>query len=150
MKPWITMALAAAITGSAAQAADFCKVNPYTKAEAAQGKVLFDSHCALCHQYDMTGRKPGNHMNESPAINLLSDGDAKFVDDAGGTVPPLIGRQYFAKSQAKYSSVSEWGAIVSSAAQSFPPTGKIEVPYTYLKIAAYVLYRNCGRDVPST
>ena len=148
MRTWIiALGIVAASASGAARAADFCRANPYTRAEAAQGKVLFDSHCALCHQYDMTGRQPGNHRNEMPDINLLSASDLQFVDNAGGVVPPLIGREYFRKSQAKYSSVSEWGSIVSSAAQSFPPSGKIEVPYTYLKIAAYVLYRNCGKPL---
>ena len=149
MNRWIkATAFAVATAGSAAQAADFCKTNPYTKAEAAQGKVLFDSHCALCHQYSMTGREPGNFKSEVPDINLLSESDAKFVDGAGGVVPPLIGKKYFQKVQAKYSSVTEWGSIASSAAQSFPPTGKIEIPYTYNKLAAYLLYRNCNLPVP--
>ncbi len=147
MNGWKLMAIGLAVStaAGAAQAADFCKSNPYTKAEAAQGKVLFDSHCALCHQYTMVGREPGNDKNESPDINLLSAKDQEFVDNAGGVVPPLIGKAYFAKVQAKYGSVMEWGSIASAAAQSFPPTGKIEIPYTYNKIAAYLLYRNCGK-----
>ncbi len=140
--------LATALSGTVS-AADFCKANPFTQAEAAQGKVLFDSHCALCHQYSMTGREPGNSDKESPDINLLSESDVKFVDNAGGAVPPLIGKKYFAKVQKQYGSVMEWGSIASAAAQSFPPKGKIEIPYTYNKIAAYLLYRNCGKPVPS-
>lgn len=140
----MAVGLALALTAGAAQAADFCKKNPFTKAEATQGKVLFDSHCALCHQYDMTGREPGNFEKESPDINLLSASDLEFVDNAGGVVPALIGKKYFDKVQSKYSSVMEWGSIASAAAQSFPPTGKVEIPYTYNKIAAYLLYRNCG------
>ncbi len=97
----------------------------------------------------MKGREPGNFASESPDIKLLSDGEAKFVGDAGGVVPPLLSKAFFDKSQAKYSSVSEWGSFVSSAAISFPPVGKVDVPYTYLKIAAYVLCRNCGKPVPS-
>lgn len=149
MNRWIS-AIAVAVAGAsgAAQAAEFCKTNPYTKAEAAQGKALFDSHCALCHQYSMKGREPGNSGNEVPDINVLSESDLKFVDGAGGVVPPLIGRKYFEKVQAKYSSVIEWGSIASAAAQSFPPAGKIEIPYTYNKIAAYLLYRNCNLPVP--
>jgi hypothetical protein len=143
----MTVGVALAMSAGAAQAADFCKKNPFTKTEAAQGRVLFDSHCALCHQYDMTGREPGNFRNESPDINLLSQSDLEFVDNAGGVVPALIGKKYFDKVQAKYSSVMEWGSIASAAAQSFPPTGKIEIPYTYNKIAAYLLYRNCGLNL---
>ena len=74
MNGWKLMAIGLAVStaAGAALAADFCRSNPYTKAEAAQGKVLFDSHCALCHQYSMVGREPGNDKNESPDINLLS------------------------------------------------------------------------------
>ena len=140
-------ALSMATLAGVAQAADFCGKNPYSSAEAAQGKVLFDSHCALCHQYDMTGRQPGNFRNESPDINLLSASDVEFLDNAGGVVPALVGKAYFDKVQAKYGSVMEWGSIASAAAQSFPPTGTVEVPYTYMKIAAYLLYRNCGKSV---
>lgn len=39
----------------------------------------------------MTGRVPGNYMNESPDINLLSESDLKFLDGGGGAVPPLVG-----------------------------------------------------------
>jgi cytochrome c len=146
MKRWImAMGLGVASVAGAVQAADLCKVNPYTKAEATQGKALFDSHCALCHQYDMAGRQPGNHKNESPDINLLADGDVTFLDNAGGVVPPLIGREFFKRTQTKYASVAEWSSMVSGAAITFPPSGTIDTPYTYLKIAAYVLYRNCGK-----
>ena len=64
-------ALSMVALAGGAHAADFCSRNPFTPAEASQGKVMFDSHCALCHQYDMTGREPGNFRNESPDINLL-------------------------------------------------------------------------------
>jgi hypothetical protein len=91
----------------------------------------------------MTGREPGNHANESPDINVLSSGDLEFLDNAGGKVPPLIGAKFLAKQKDK--SLAEFSAFVSSAANSFPPTGKVEMPKTYFQIAAYVLYRNCGK-----
>jgi mono/diheme cytochrome c family protein len=143
----MAIGLAVMTLSGTANAANFCRINPYTKTEAAQGKVLFDSHCGLCHQYNLTGREPGNFKNEVPDINLLSESDTAFVDGAGGSVPPLIGKKFFDKMQ-KYDSVSAWSAFVSNAANSFPPKGKEDTPYTYLKIAAYVLYRNCGKDVP--
>jgi hypothetical protein len=138
----IVLAALSAIAGLA-QADDLCAINPYTKSEAELGKVAFDSHCALCHQYNMTGREPGNHANESPDINVLSSGDLEFLDNAGGKVPPLIGAKFLAKQKDK--SLAEFSAFVSSAANSFPPTGKVEMPKTYFQIAAYVLYRNCGK-----
>lgn len=142
MKQWMIAILISLAAGTAC-ADDLCKVNPYTKTEAAKGKVAFDSHCALCHQYSMVGREPGNDRNESPDINTLSESDLKFLDGNGGTVPPLIGSKFFSKQKAK--SLAEFSAFVSSAAISFPPTGKVEMPLTYFQIAAYVLYRNCGK-----
>ena len=147
MNRW-TLAVALSVTaaaGSVHAADELCRKNPYTKAEAAQGKVLFDSHCGLCHQYSMVGREPGNFRNEVPDITMLSEDDLKFLDGDGGQVPPLIGDKFFQK--MKNRSVADFSSFVSSAAISFPPTGKVELPYTYLKIAAYVLYRNCGKPV---
>jgi cytochrome c len=142
MRKWI-LAVAISMAAGAAHADNLCKANPYTKTEAMQGKSAFNSHCALCHQYSMAGREPGNYKNESPDINTLSEGDLKFLDGAGGLVPPLIGDKFFTKQKGK--SLAEFSAFVSSAANSFPPTGKVDMPLTYFQIAAYVLYRNCGK-----
>ena len=101
---WMWAIALSAAVGSAS-ADNLCRVNPYTKAEAEQGRIAFESHCALCHQYNMTGRTPGNYMNESPDFSLLSESDLRFLDGGGGSVPPL----------------------------------------SYLQVAAYVLYRNCGK-----
>jgi len=126
-----------------AQADNLCRTNPFTRGDAEAGKVAFNSHCALCHQYNMSGRQPGNTANESPDFKLLSDSDVQFVDGAGGVVPPLLGTKFFGKQQGK--SFTEFTAFVSSAANTFPPQMKVEMPKTYLQIAAYVLYRNCGK-----
>lgn len=96
MKIWIAAIAMAAMTG-VSYADNLCSINPFTKADAEQGKVAFDSHCALCHQYSMTGRTPGNSRNESPDINLLSESDLKMVDGAAGLVPPLVGDRFFKK-----------------------------------------------------
>ncbi len=147
-----TQAIALAVfmpVSLAAHATDLCKANFYTKAEATEGRKLFDSHCALCHQYTMVGRQPGNFRNESPPIDRLSEGDLSFLDHGGGSVPPLIGAKFFNRMKIEKPSVAEFSSYVSSAANSFPPVGKVDLPYTYLKIAAYVLYRNCGKQVPS-
>jgi mono/diheme cytochrome c family protein len=133
----------AAAAGSAEATQPLCKANPYTKDEATQGRALFDSHCALCHQYSMAGRQPGNADRESPKLDLLTKGDLEFMGNNGDVVPPLIGRSFFDKMQVK--SVADFSSTVGSAAISFPPAGKVDTPYTYLKIAAYVLYRNCGK-----
>jgi hypothetical protein len=141
MNRWI-LAIALSAVAGAAYADNLCSINPYTKAEAEQGKIAFNSHCALCHQYNMTGREPGNYKNESPDINVLSESDLRFLDHGGGYVPPLVGPKFFKKQRGK--SLTDFSAFVSSASDSFPTTdfGK---PKTYFLIAAYVLYRNCGK-----
>src|SRR4051812_46200558 len=103
-------------TGGSAAAADLCKANFYTKAEATEGRKLFDSHCALCHQYTMVGRQPGNFRNESPPIDTLSDSDLTFLDHGGGNVPPLIGAKFFERMKVEKPSVAEFSSYVSSAA----------------------------------
>jgi mono/diheme cytochrome c family protein len=137
----ILIIVLAAIAGMA-HADDLCRINPYTKSEAQQGKVAFDSHCALCHQYNMTGRVPGNTQSESPSFDKLSASDVSFVDNAGGSVPPLVGPKFFSKQGGK--SLAEFSAFVSGAANTFPAT-KMVTPQTYFELAAYVLYRNCGK-----
>jgi hypothetical protein len=141
MKIWIAAIAMSAMAG-VSYAGNLCSVNPFTKADAAQGKIAFDSHCAFCHQYNMTGRQPGNYLNESPDIKILSESDLKFIDGDAGLVPPLIGEKFFKKWQGK--TLVDFSSTVSSASNTFPTTdfGK---PKTYFLIAAYVLYRNCGR-----
>ena len=138
---WV-LAMMLSVAAGTASAANLCSVNPYTKTEAQAGKIAFESHCALCHQYNMTGRTPGNYQNETPDINLLSESDLRFLDGGGGAVPPLVGKKFFDKQQGK--TLAEFSAFVSSAANTFPAK-KMEVPLTYLQLAAYVLYRNCGK-----
>jgi hypothetical protein len=138
---WMMAIVMAGVTGIS-YAGTLCSVNPYTKAEAEQGKVAFDSHCALCHQYGMQGRVPGNYLNESPDLKLLSEGDVKFLDNAGGSVPPLVGEKFFSKKQGM--TLLEFSSLVSGAANTFP-TKNFELPKSYFQIAAYVLYRNCGK-----
>ena len=141
MKIWIVAIAMSAVAG-VSYADNLCSINPYTKAEAEQGKIAFDSHCALCHQYNMTGRMPGNYQNESPDIGRLSESDLQFLDHGGGVVPPLVGAKFFKQWQGK--TLVDFSSTVSSASNTFPTTdfGK---PKTYFLIAAYVLYRNCGK-----
>jgi hypothetical protein len=135
-------AIALCAAGGSAYAKNLCSINPYTKDEAAQGKIAFDSHCAYCHLYNMTGRQPGNYMNESPDIKVLSESDLKFIDNDAGVVPPLIGKKFFSKWDGK--SLVDFSSTVSGASNTFP-TKDFGKPKTYFLIAAYVLYRNCGK-----
>jgi len=141
MKILIVAIALSAITG-VSYADNLCSINPFTKADAQQGKEAFDSHCALCHQYSMTGRTPGNSTNESPDINLLSESDLKFIDGNVGAVPPLVGDRFFKKWQGK--TLVDFATSVGGASNSFP-TKDFGKPKTYYLLAAYVLYRNCGK-----
>jgi hypothetical protein len=141
MNKWV-LAIAMSAVAGASYAGNLCSINPFTKADAEQGKIAFDSHCGLCHQYSMTGRQPGNDKNEKPDISLLSESDLHMVTSNGGNVPPLIGPKFFRKWDGK--TFTEFSSTVSSAANSFP-TKNFELPKTYFQISAYVLYRNCGK-----
>lgn len=138
----IALAIAMAVTCSIAQGKDLCAANPYTPGEAQLGKAAFESRCFQCHQLNMKGREPGNGANEFPDIKTLSQSDLDFMDGSGGVVPALVGKKFFDKHKAK--TLTEFSAFVSSAANSFP-TAKMKIPDTYFHIAAYILYRNCGK-----
>ena len=116
----VLFAALAAVSG-VAQANDLCAENPYTPSEAKMGKAAFDSRCALCHQFSMKGREPGNSLNEIPDINTLSRSDLEFMDASGGVVPALVGKKFFDKHKEK--TLTEFSAFVSSAAISFPTAG---------------------------
>ncbi len=136
------LAFALSAAARMACADDLCVVNPSSKAEAEQGKVALDSHCAFCHPYSLAGRIPGNSKNESPEYSLRSESDLRFLDGGGGLVPPLVGEKFFSKQKGK--TLAEFTAFVSGAANTFP-TKNMVVPPSYLQVAAYVLYRNCGK-----
>ncbi len=142
MKYKVGLIAALSVFTGALQAADLCALNPYTPSEAQLGKVAFDSRCAMCHQFNMSGRVPGNAQKESPDIKVLSESDLTFLDNGGGNVPPLLGEKFFAKQAGK--SLAEFSAFVSSAANTFPTAG-MKNPETYFHIAAYILYKNCGK-----
>ena len=80
----LVVALSAATWTAAAS--NLCSTVPFSKAEAEQGKLAFDSHCAFCHQYSMAGREPGNYQNETPDIRILSASDVKSVDSFSGSI----------------------------------------------------------------
>jgi hypothetical protein len=141
MKIWIA-AIAMSVMAGVSYAGNLCSVNPYTKTDAEQGKIAFNSHCAFCHQYSMTGRQPGNYLNESPDLKILSESDLKMIDGNAGLVPPLIGEKFFSKWRDK--SFVDFSSTVSSASIAFP-TKDFGAPKTFFLIAAYVLNRNCGK-----
>lgn len=144
MKRAVLAVVVLSMAAGVVQAASLCRINPFTRADAQQGKLAFDSHCGLCHQYSMVGREPGNYQNESPDMKLLSEGDWKFLENGGGAVPPLVGPKFFDK--YRNTTLVDFAARVGGAANSFPPNApqKMNPPQTYFQLTAYVLYRNCG------
>lgn len=123
-----------------AYAGDLC-VNPsFTMADAQLGRVEFNSSCGLCHQYSLEGRVPGNFEHETPDLRSL---DARFlqtVDGNGGVVPPLLGEAFF----SKWKDQQAFSARISSAIGAFPPQHYTK-PDSDRRIAAYILFRNCGK-----
>ena len=73
----------------------------------------------------------------------------RFIDGAGGNVPPLVGEKWM----AKFKSFPEFVLFAPSAANTpefFPldaPKGAQWVQ-TQLRLAAYILYRNCEKKLP--
>jgi len=121
-------------------AGDLCNANSFTKAQATQGKRDYDSSCGLCHLYNLRGRVPGNFRNERPDIGILDANYIKTLDGNGGMTPPLVGKRFF----GKWQDVKAFTARISNAIGAFPPKNYVK-PDSDLRIAAYILYRNCGR-----
>src|SRR5262245_22487225 len=133
MKRRLVWIIALSAAAGIAQSQDLCAANPYTKKEAELGRIAFESRCAMCHQYSMAGRIPGNAKNESPDISVLSESDLDFIGyDNGGSVPPLLGDKFFRKYRST-KTVAEFSAYVSSAAIAFPAKD-MKVPDTYFHI----------------
>ena len=125
MKRWIASGCAAWSRPGLPTPPISARSNPYTKTEAAagQGAVRFPLRAVPSVQHDRPGA--GNYPNEPRTSHAVATGDPSFSVTRGGDVPPLIGEKYFETSQKREQpSVVEWGAIVSSAAQSFPPDGQ--------------------------
>ncbi len=120
-------------------AGNLCKANSFTRSQAVQGKREYGSSCGLCHQYNLKGRVPGNYRNETPDIRILDANYTKTIDGNGGVVPPLIGEKFF----RKWKDQKAFQARISSAIGAFPPKSYIKVESDQ-RIAAYILYENCG------
>lgn len=145
MKPWIVLYLAFA---APAFSQDLCvNLAQFTAEQIQVGEQYFNSSCGLCHQYNLQGRVPGNAANESP--NNFGEFPAfylKFMDGSGGVVPPLIGPKYM----ARFKTFPEFVLFAPSAANTpefYPPLAPkkgADWVDTYVKLAAYILSRNCA------
>jgi mono/diheme cytochrome c family protein len=123
-----------------AYADDLCQANTFTRPQAQQGKREYDSSCGLCHQYNLTGRVPGNYRNETPDIHILDANYMKTLDGNGGMIPPLLGEAFF----RKWKDQKVFADRISNAIGAFPPQNYAK-PVSDARIAAYILYRNCGK-----
>ena len=123
-----------------AYADDLCKASSFTDSQARQGRLDYNSSCGLCHLYNLKGRVPGNYRNETPDINILNANYIKTLDDNGGMTPPLVGQHFF----SKWKDVKAFMDRISSAIGAFPPKNYVK-PASDARIAAYLLYRNCGK-----
>ena len=136
----IVSALALLLTVGPVYAGDLCKENSFTKSQAAQGRLEYNSSCGLCHLYNLKGRVPGEYQNETPDISLLNDNYIKTLDDNGDVTPPLVGQKFLGKWKDQKAFVDR----ISNAILGFPPKNYVKLD-SDLRIAAYILYKNCGQ-----
>ena len=133
-------AIALTMLAHSVAAADLCVNNSYTLSQAIKGRHEYDSSCGLCHLYNLKGRVPGNAKYEIPAIGLLDANYLKTLDGNGDMTPPLLSPTFF----AKWKDQKAFSERISSAVGAFPPKNYVKVD-SDARIAAYLLYRNCGK-----
>jgi hypothetical protein len=115
-----SVALLFALLPSFASASDLCSsMALFTPMQVEEGKTYFESSCGMCHQYTLKGRQPGNVANEIPnSFDGFPDSYLKFMDNSGGSVPP-------------------------------PAAPKTDFwPDTEVRLAAYILSKNCEQKSP--
>jgi len=135
----LTGVMALMVAAHAIHAGDLCRANTLTRAQAVRGRLEYNSSCGLCHLYNLHGREPGNASNERPDIALLDANYLKTVDGNGGVVPPLLGAAFF----GKWKDQKAFTDRISNAIGAFPPKNYVKVE-SDARIAAYILYKNCG------
>jgi hypothetical protein len=87
----------------------------------------------------MKGRVAGNYKNETPDIRILDARYMKAIDENGGVVPPLISDKLL----GKWKDQKAFQVRISTAIDGFPPKDYVKVASDQ-RIAAYILYENCG------
>jgi hypothetical protein len=121
-------------------AADLCKENSFTKAQAVKGRWAYDSSCGLCHLYNLRGREPGNFRNETPSIGVLNASYLKTLDANGGMTPPLSGDAFF----KKWKDQKAFADRVSHAIDGLEAGDSKRAEFD-AQIAAYILYAYCKK-----
>ncbi len=133
-------ALALLLTVGPVYAGDLCNANSFTRSQAERGKLEYNSSCGLCHLYNLKGRVPGEYQNETPDFHILNYNYMKTLDDNGGVTPALVGRKFFSKWKDQKAFVDR----ISNAILGFPPKNYVKFD-SDMRIAAYILYKNCGK-----
>ena len=133
-------ALALLLVAGPVCAGDLCNTNSFTMSQAKQGRRDYESSCGLCHLYNLQGRVPGNYRNETPDVRILDANYMKTLDENGGMTPPLIGEKFF----RKWKQQKAFTDRISNAIGAFPPKNYVKLD-SDLRIAAYILYKNCGK-----
>ncbi len=144
----LLLALLLALLPAFGAAADLCASLPlFTPKQVEEGKVYFESSCGLCHQFSLKGRQPGNLANEFPnSFEGFSDFYLKFLDNSGGSVPPLVGEKFMGKFKS-FPEFMLYAPSASSTPQFYPPAApKTDFwPDTNVRLAAYILSKNCEK-----
>jgi hypothetical protein len=137
---YIVSALVVLLAASPVYAGDLCEANSFTKSQATQGKLEYNSSCGLCHLYNLKGRVPGESQSETPDVRILDAHYTKTLDDNGGVTPPLVGQKFLGKWKDQKAFVDR----ISTAIQGFPPKNYAKFD-SDMRIAAYILYKTCGK-----
>ncbi len=112
----------------------------YTLEQARAGKVAVEASCAHCHLSSMRGRVGA--AGELPEVESLKPAYRKFVEGAGGFVPPLAGEEFMTKWGSKALDKFAIEQILG-AMQTFGPPGVAkDDPRVFLEITAYLLQLN--------
>jgi mono/diheme cytochrome c family protein len=109
----------------------------FTSAQAAAGRVAYEKTCGRCHTVTLLGRQ-GN-PEERPTISSLSEADQKFIQNAGGRVPPLAGKVFLQRWGSK--TAAQLVARFQEAKFSFEEAGLTD-DEEIVHITAYVLQVN--------
>ncbi len=108
----------------------------YTAAQAAAGRVEYQSTCVKCHTPSLLGRKGAS--DEMPPLSSLPENMQKVVKAAAGKVPPLAGPAFLGRWSTR--TTKDLSERIKSAVGGFPPENANEE--TSINLTAYILQAN--------
>ena len=112
----------------------------FTPLQAEAGRGAYGKTCGRCHTLTLMGRN--GSPDERPAFDSLSPADRKFIEDLGGSVPPLAGNLFLDHWGSK--TAAELVARFQQAKFSFKEAGLTD-DEEIVNITAYVLQINGAR-----